>query len=275
MTGQPDNGQAPLDNLISIGSDIAGGAAGAAIGFFAAGPIGAVAGGAAGPIVTHTFHKLAVEIKQRWLGPREEIRLGATIAYAAAKIRENEANGQQIRQDDFFQEQPGNRSAAEEIAEGVLLVAQREHQERKLKFLGNLLANIVFRPNVDRDMANALVSHVERMSYRQICILSLIVRKDEFDLHTGTTWLFQSKSKLLSILTDIYGLAQQGILGIDPMDPPGSVFPTHPMPETGKLLFDLMELGNIDAAELEQFAVYLRSKESEKPSEGTEAAPAG
>ncbi len=275
MTDQANNEQAPLDDLISIGSDIAGGAAGAAIGFFAAGPVGAVTGGAAGPIVTHTFRKLAVELKQRWLGRREEIRIGATVAFAAAKIRENIANGQQVRQDAFFQEQPGDRSAAEEIAEGVLLAAQREHQERKVKFYGNLLANIVFRPDIDRDLANALISQVERMSYRQICILSLLVRKDEFDLPGHTYGLVQSRSKLLSILTDIYELAHQGVLGIDPIDPPGTVFPIHPMPETGKLLFDLMELKDIDKAELEQIAVYLRSKENENPSEGTEAAPAG
>jgi len=145
MTDQSDTKSDALNSLIGIGSDIAGGVAGAAIGLIAAGPEGAVAGGAASPLIKHTLRRIAIEIKQRILGQREVIRIGATLAYAAAKIKEKIEAGQQIREDDFFKEQEGERPAAEEIAEGVLLAAQREHQEKKLQFYGNLLANIVFR----------------------------------------------------------------------------------------------------------------------------------
>jgi outer membrane lipoprotein SlyB len=48
--------------LITIGTKIAGGVTGAAIGLFTTGPAGALAGGVAGPIVTHVFRKIAVEV---------------------------------------------------------------------------------------------------------------------------------------------------------------------------------------------------------------------
>ncbi|HEY3231465.1 MAG TPA: hypothetical protein VGJ87_19710 [Roseiflexaceae bacterium] len=275
MTDQTNDEQAPLDDLIGIGSEIAGGAAGAAIGFFAAGPVGAVAGGAAGPIVTHTFRKLAAELKQRVLGRGEEIRLGATLAFAAAKISENIANGQQVRQDDFFLERSGDRSAAEEIAEGVLLIAQREYQERKLKFYGNLLANIAFRTDIDRDLANALIIQAERMSYRQMCILPLIVRSNEFSVPLGRGYtLAQDNAKFSSLVADIYDLAQQGIMDDDPLDRRGMISVGREL-APGRLLFDLMELKDIDKVELERIAVYLKPEVEEKPDEGTEAASAG
>lgn len=255
MDDQKHNEPEALSQFIQLGSEIAGGAAVGGL----TGGLGGAIGGAATPLAIRALGRLAVEFRQRVLGHREEVRAGAVIVYTAMKIEENIVSGQQVRQDDFFQEQLGDRSAAEEIAEGVLLIAQREHQERKLKIYGNLLANIVFRTDIDRGMANALVSQVERMSYRQICILSLIVRKSEFDLRDRTYGLMYKDLKLSSILMDAYELAHRGILGIDPVDAPGTVFPTHPMPETGKLLFDLMELRDIDKSELEQIAALLNS----------------
>jgi hypothetical protein len=52
-----------LKKLIDYGTDIAGGSAGAAIGFFLAGPVGAAAGGLAGPLI----HNIGNDIAHRLL----------------------------------------------------------------------------------------------------------------------------------------------------------------------------------------------------------------
>jgi hypothetical protein len=47
----------------------------------------------------------------------------------------------------------------------VLLAAQREHEERKLRFMGNLIANLAFHPEIDRGYANYLIRLAEKLSF--------------------------------------------------------------------------------------------------------------
>ena len=103
------------------------------------------------------------EFVQRVLAPREQLRIGALLALAATAVRERLDAGEQRRQDDFFAAGGKRRSTAEEITEGVLLVAQREHEESKIP----LLAAIPFHPEVDRRYANLLVRLGEDLSYAQ------------------------------------------------------------------------------------------------------------
>src|SRR4051794_15930672 len=74
--------------LISGGAEIAGGAVGSALGFLAAGPLGAALLGAGGAAVAMTFRHIGQEASERLLGPREKVRVGAVLAIAAAEISE-------------------------------------------------------------------------------------------------------------------------------------------------------------------------------------------
>jgi hypothetical protein len=254
MTNSVTDDTKAVERLIGVGSEIAGGVAGAAIGLFAAGPAGAIAGGAAGPLITHTLRALAVELKQRVLAQREEVRVGATIAYAAVKIQQKIEAGEQIRQDAFFHEQPDDRSAAQEIFEGVLLIAQREYQEKKLTFYGNLLASLAFRPDVGRDLANALIRQAEGMSYRQICLLSLCIRKGEFPTQTEEQLspTKRDEPSWLSLEGEANILHQHNILGgLQGADGYYAVLPF------GKLLYDLMELEDLEQADLKEISAML------------------
>ena len=64
-----------IKSLIRSGSEIAGAAAGGALGFFAAGPVGAAAGSVGGAVITQGLSRLGAEIKKRILGDREEVRI--------------------------------------------------------------------------------------------------------------------------------------------------------------------------------------------------------
>jgi hypothetical protein len=48
--------------LISAGSEVLGGAAGAAIGYVVGGPVGAIGGAASGPVLTYSFRRAAAEL---------------------------------------------------------------------------------------------------------------------------------------------------------------------------------------------------------------------
>ena len=75
--------------------------------------------------------------------------------------------------DGFFEPDITDRSPADEIAEAVLIAAQREHEEQKLPYIANLLAFVAFESRIDRGMANYLIKLASFLTYRQLCILEL------------------------------------------------------------------------------------------------------
>ncbi len=71
-----------------------------------------------------------------------------------------------------------DRSTAEEIFEGVLLVAQRDYQEKKTKFYANFFANIAFEPFIDRALANFLLRVAERLTGNYVLSRFLLNQKN-------------------------------------------------------------------------------------------------
>lgn len=163
-----------LKEILETGSGVAGSVAGTAIGLIMGGPSGAFAGAVGGPLAGRTTFYLASEFKHRVLGQREEERIGGTMAFAIEKIQENISEGKQFREDGFFEDQPTQRASAKEVFEGLLLAAQREHEEKKLLFYGNLLANLAFESSIDREYASHLTKEAQSLSYRQLCVLAFI-----------------------------------------------------------------------------------------------------
>lgn len=168
-----------VKSLISTGSAIAGAATGGAIGFLTGGPGGAAIGGASGVVISKGVTKLLSDIADRFLSKRETMRVGATAAFALVKIESYLDAGSNPRDDGFFDEKAGERSDAEEIFEGVLLKAKNEHEEKKAKILGNIFANIAFSPGFSVGEANHVLQIAQNLTYRGMCFLSLIKRKEE------------------------------------------------------------------------------------------------
>src|SRR5687767_3997284 len=127
-----DEADQGIGKLVNAGAEIAGGAIGAALGFFAGGPIGAAALGAGGAAIATALKHIGEEASKRLLGPREQVRVGGVLAMTAAEVKERLNAGDKVRDDDFFEDKIGGRSDAEEVAESVLLKSQREAEERKL-----------------------------------------------------------------------------------------------------------------------------------------------
>lgn len=266
MTAPEQGDNRAMEELLDAGADIAGGIARGAIGFYAGGVTGVVVGGASGPMLTRSLRHLAYEVKHRLLGAREEARIGATLLFATRKIRENLAAGQQVRRDGFFGEQPGERTAAEEVFEGVLLTAQREPQEKKLRFYGNLVANIAFRPDIDREQANLLVRLGQDLSYRQLCVLALSVSRDSSGLplrgsaHTGGPKPLDMIAWALD--HEIYNLYQRTMIFYKEGRSTSSSLPDLTPPNIsvqglGLILHDLMELQHADPTDLSRLAALL------------------
>ncbi|HDX8350858.1 MULTISPECIES: hypothetical protein [Aeromonas] len=172
-----ENNVEKTKQLISTGSEIAGAAVGGAIGFFAAGPIGAAGAGSLGVVLAKAGAKLLGDIADRVMSDREKTRVGATAAIAFDKINKNNKAGLKPREDDFFSSKNGSRSQSEEILEGTLKKARDEYEEKKLEFLGNFYANVAYSSGVSVDEANYYLRLFDAITYRQLCIICLAFMK--------------------------------------------------------------------------------------------------
>jgi len=265
-----------IRRLVKIGSEMTGEASATAIGFLLAGPEGGVLGAAAAPLLIRVIKKIGNDIAGRFLSEREQIRIGGVIIYATIKLAENFAAGKMPRNDGFF-EKPSEghvacieiplveRPVAEEILEGVLLAAQREHEEKKIPFLGNLLANIAFNKDVDKEQAYLLIKLCNDISFRQICLLALFADPSKYELR-DESYREDDQHKITvgvqraALLQEIQDLDSRGLLGsetallcmvdINPKK--------MELDALGIVLYHLMELGEIDSVYLDHIASLLQ-----------------
>lgn len=120
-----------IDNVGEYAGSAAGAVAGGLIGAAIGGPEGAAAGSVAATAIEHMFQNMGSEIKKRTLAPLEEQRVGTVYAKAKELIEEKIAQGKTPRNDNFFIKDSNSRPASEELLEGTLLAAQREHEEKR------------------------------------------------------------------------------------------------------------------------------------------------
>ena len=248
---QPESGD-ELTELIEVGTDIAGAAAGAALGLVAAGPGGAVLGAAAGPGLAFPLRRLARELRARFLGPREQVRIGAALAYAVQEAGRRLEAGQQPRSDGFFTDADRQgRTTAEEIVEATLRAAQGEHEERKIRYQGRLFGGIAFDPTIGRLDANHLVRLSEQLSFSQLLLLQLFAQPGAATRDADYRGSEQLPMDLIHVLSEALDLYSRGLInnGGDVMF---GVTDLHPARATtqgiGVQLLQLMGLDMVEEA---------------------------
>lgn len=163
-----------VETISDVGGSTTSALVGAGIGAAIAGPVGIAGGAIAGTAIEKVFQRIGEEIKNRVLSKSENEKIETVYECAKQKISFNLSNGKPLRNDDFYEQQVDDRSSSEEILEGTLFAAQREHEEKKLPYLGNLYANINFDKSIDRQIANQLIKIASDISYRQLAILYVI-----------------------------------------------------------------------------------------------------
>lgn len=133
--------------------------------------------------LSHGLRALGQEVWSRFLSPREKKRIAAVLLLAAARIEERCKAGDKIREDDFFRRAEPDRARFEEVAEHVLITAQRDPEEKKLRYVSNLLAAMAFESAIDLGMAHQLIGLAQSISYRQLTIIALAANHSTFDLY--------------------------------------------------------------------------------------------
>lgn len=244
-----------IDNVGEYAGSAAGAVAGGLIGAAIGGPEGAAAGSVAATAIEHMFQNMGSEIKKRTLAPLEEERVGTVYAKAKELIEEKIARGKTPRNDNFFVKDSNSRPASEELLEGTLLAAQREHEEKKSVYLARLYANILFHPEISRPTANHLIKLAEQLTYRQIAILNNIaamqfartlnppinpLKKGAYESVSGT--------ENVAIAAEIFDLYRMSILGSSQviLDAGGINPSTLTVVGYGAHLYNLMDLGSME-----------------------------
>jgi hypothetical protein len=114
--------------------------------------------------------------------PRERVRAGAALAFAVEYAVTVHRTGRPVRSDGWFDPRTGSRPAAEELAEAVVAAARRSTEERRVRHLGYLLAEVAVSPDLDLELAGRALRLGESLSWRQLVLLAGVGRRDRAPL---------------------------------------------------------------------------------------------
>ncbi|MDH5533333.1 MAG: hypothetical protein OEX81_02815 [Candidatus Pacebacteria bacterium] len=146
--------------IVDLGVETGVGLAGAGAGFAIAGPIGALLGPAISPVVS--------DFLKRALTKREKDKIEKVAIMAIQSINEKISKGSKPKFDT-----KKKKDKAKELFEGVLLNARDTYEEKKLPLIANIFAVAPFTNSPVENLIQAL-SIAERLTYRQLCILTIV-----------------------------------------------------------------------------------------------------
>ncbi|WP_116453517.1 hypothetical protein [Blastococcus litoris] len=157
--------------------------------------------------------------------PRERVRAGAALAFAVEYAATLRRNGRPTR-DDWFGERPGGRPPAQELAEAVVGAARRSTDERRVRHLGYLLAEVAVSADVDLALAGRALRLVESLSWRQLALLAGVGRRERVPLPMAPLEDEPRAWSAWGAREDVTGLQSAGLL--DP--PPVTARPVATLP---------------------------------------------
>jgi hypothetical protein len=114
--------------------------------------------------------------------PRERVRAGAVLAFAVEHCITVARSGRRLRTDAFFAGRPGTRPAVGEVLEGVVTAARLSADERRVRHLGCLVAEVAYSTDVDAELVSRTLRLAEPLSWRQLAILAGVGRRDRLPL---------------------------------------------------------------------------------------------
>lgn len=115
-------------------------------------------------------------------GGRERVRAGAALAFAVEHAATVHRAGRPVRTDRYFTLRPGGRPVAEELAETVVSAARRSTDERRVRHLGYLLAEVAVSPDIDAELVGRALRLADGLSWRQLALLAAVGRRDRVPL---------------------------------------------------------------------------------------------
>lgn len=253
-----------LKKFLERGSDITGGALGAAIGLIG-GPAGAIAGGGLGAAIGIAIKDMFNHV----LSNRQEVRVAASATFMLTGIQQKLDDNVPIRNDTFFSAH-NERSSALELFEGIMIKCKDQFQEKKISYISKIFEKTAFDPTISANTANQILVMSEAFTYRKFCVIAFFGRKHEF--YVGSlmkevySWYpnanFTVELELLK--QDIYELINLGVIDqknwmvITRAEVIPAVFE---LTKIGEVIFDILGLDTIPKDDLDPIYEELKYKD--------------
>ena len=132
-------------------------------------------------IIYKALQNIVEDFAERMLSEAENRRVCDALISASQGIHKRIEDKEIPRTDGFFDKDFSGRSRNQEILENVLLKCQREPEEKKIPYISNAYVNIVFEPEVSADLGHKIIKSAEQLTYQQLCILSMVGRRENSD----------------------------------------------------------------------------------------------
>ena len=130
-------------------------------------------------IIYKALQNIVEDFAERMLSEAENRRVCDALILASQGIHKRMKDNNEIpRADGFFDKDFSGRSRDQEIIENVLLKCQREPEEKKIPYISNAYVNIVFESEVSADLGHKIIKSAEQLTYQQLCILSMVGRRE-------------------------------------------------------------------------------------------------
>lgn len=174
MSAEPEE----VENFVRQGSALAvkmtSSATGAIVGAALAGPPGAILGSLVSPFLEHHLTRAVGEFVNRRLGDRQRERAAAGSLLLAANMHSRLSGGQSLRSDGFYQADETGAGPFDELTEQAILDMMNSVEERRLPYLANFYSSLYFESDIPRTSIATIVSIVNSLNYRAMCILSIV-----------------------------------------------------------------------------------------------------
>ncbi len=244
-----DAGVESGEELVQIGADTlaaAGGAAGAFLG-----PVGAIVGATATPIIGRLMGSVGRAIQRRFLSSKEEVRIGGALAVALGRIEERRQEGEQPRQDGLFDPDSDPRG----LLEGTLRAAARSYDEKKVPFIGAFYASFVFEEDVNVNMGQFLLNLLDRLTYHYFCCLAYFAdpANNEERMYIQASAEEDGDRTPPMLVAELAEMANLGLLGF--LQPDGST--TNPGSTFGSLTITGKTLAGTAPTQLGRTLVHM------------------
>jgi len=148
---------------------------------------------------------------------RERVRAGAALAFAVEYAATLHRNGRRARDDGWFDEQQGGRPAALELAGAVVAAACRWTDERRVRHLGYLLAEVTVSPDVDLELAGRALRLADSLGWRQLALLAGVGRRERVPLPMSPLEDEPRAWSAWGAREDVTGLQSAGLLDPAPV----------------------------------------------------------
>jgi hypothetical protein len=169
-------------------------------------------GAATGTLLAVSMEAVGNDFIQSILTQRPKVRVARAISVAHVFLVDRMESGFTLRDDDFVRRVENARSPAEEVTEAALQVAMSSAQERKVDFIGYMLAYIATDSTIDLDTAHMLIDLAETLSFRSFMLLKMAAENDGVRIPARPRSGSLPPSSLHSLMVDAYGLFRQGLV---------------------------------------------------------------